>query len=242
MNRFLVVLFFTILVFSKNTNAQNGSDDKELLLTILQTTSQIYGSDEALINGFAFTPNNVNAGGDPFFISPSFANASITISDKVFEVESLKYDIADERLVLLVTVKSGAKFPILLNNEFIQHFELSQAHFYPATLYLTDNEVKGFIDLVYSGSFNFVTKYKKEFVKMYTKVDPFGKYSETQIHHYLIRNGVSKKIKSKKSLLDTFNPFQKEISRYMKTNHIKFRKANRQQLVQLLRYCDELAK
>jgi hypothetical protein len=242
MKRFFITIFCILLLFSEITKGQSRTDEKELLQTILQFTSQIYGSDEALINGFAYTPHNVNASGDPFFKSASYANASISISDKVFNVESLKFDIAEERLILLVTVKSGAKFPILLNNEFIQYFELYQANFFPATKYFSDNEVKGFVDVVYSGSFFFVTKYKKEFVKMYTKVDPFGKYSETQIHHYLIRDGVSRKIKNKKNLLDAFKPFQKDISKYMKTNHIKFKKANHQQLVQLLSYCDELAK
>ena len=242
MKRFFITIFCILLHFSEITKGQSRTDEKELLQTILQFTSQIYGSDEALINGFAYTPHNVNASGDPFFKSASYANASISISDKVFNVESLKFDIAEERLILLVTVKSGAKFPILLNNEFIQYFELYQANFFPATKYFSDNEVKGFVDVVYSGSFFFVTKYKKEFVKMYTKVDPFGKYSETQIHHYLIRDGVSRKIKNKKNLLDAFKPFQKDISKYMKTNHIKFKKANHQQLVQLLSYCDELAK
>lgn len=242
MNRFVFPLFFTLFLFPLFTYTQSRTDEKEMLQTILQFTSQIYGSDEALINGIAYTPNNVNAGGDPFFNSASYANASISISDKVFSVESLKFDIAEEKLILLVTVKSGAKFPILLNNEFIQYFELYQAHFFPATMYFFDNEVKGFVDVVYSGSFFFATKYKKEFVKMYTKVDPFGKYSETQIHHYLIKDGVSKKIKNKKNLLDAFKPFQKDISKYMKSNHIKFKKANHQQLVQLLSYCDELAK
>lgn len=221
---------------------QVKTDEKVLLQTLLQYTLGVYGSDEALVNGFAYTQSNVNADGNPYFQNDVFSHASLSISDKIFEVESFKYDIANDKLILLVTLKSGAKFPIQLNNEFIQQFDFFQGNFYPASKFFQANEVKGFVDLVYSGSFIFVTKYKKEFVKMYSKVDPFGKYSETQINHYLIRDGSAKRIKSKKNLLDSFAPFQKDISRYMKSNKIKFRKATHQQLAQLLSYCDELSK
>jgi len=242
MSRLSKTVFVLFFLCQLTLFVQSQSGEQAVLQAMMQSTSNIYGSDEALINGFAYLPMNRDANGHPFFFSDSFASASIQISDKVFDVESLKYDIADERLVLLVTLKSGAKFPILLNNTFIQQFTLNGAQFRPAQNYFLNNETQGFVDLIYAGSFTFVTKYKKDFIKMFTKVDPFGKYSETQINHYLIRDGIPNRIRYKKQLLNAFAPHQKEISRYMKLNKIKFRKAAHQQLVQLLTYCDELSK
>lgn len=239
----LIYLFIVFLFsFPLVSLTQVKTDEKAILQTLLQYTSGVYGSDEALINGFAYTHSNVQADGNPYFQDDIFSHASLSICDKIFKVESLKYDIVNDKLILLVTLKSGARFPIQLNNEFIQQFDFFQSNFYPATKFFPTKEVKGFVDLVYSGSFIFVTKYKKELVKMYSKVDPFGKYSETQINHYLIRDGSAKRIKSKKNLLDSFTPYQKDISRYMKSNKIKFKKATHQQMAQLLSYCDELSK
>ena len=231
----ILCLFLTVICIPIHSQ----STDNDLLKSLLELSSSKYGSDEALVNGTSYQQSNARADGDPFFYSPEWENAKITISNKIFEVQSLKFDIADEKLVLHITMQSGAKIPILLNNEFIENFELHQCYFVPSQAYFIDNEVKGFVDLVYTRSFTFVTKYKKEFVKMYTKVNPNGKFSETQANHYLIRNGVITRIKSKKGIVKAFEPYKKEISKYMKMNHIKFKTADHQQLSLLLKFCDE---
>ncbi len=234
---FQVLVSFCLLLFFTDIHAQKK--DEIILSQILEQASSVYGVDDALVNGLLFLPGNVNAAGDPYFYGNGWKTATVSVNGRIFTVEAMKYDICDERLILLVNLGSGSRVPLVLNSDFIQWFSLSDAYFVQASLYFPQEEMKGFVDLIYEGNITFVAKNKKEFVNMYTQVTPFGKFSETKVTYYLIKDKKAIKIRNKRSLLSAFEANRKEINRFMKSNDIHFRKATHSQLATLAKFCDD---
>jgi hypothetical protein len=234
---FQVLVSFYLLLFCADLQAQNK--EEIILSQILEQASLKYGIDDALVNGLLFLPGNINAAGDPYFYGNGWKAAKLSVNERIFSVEAIKYDICDERLILLVALNSGSRVPLVLNNDFIQWFTLSDANFVHANLYFAKDEMKGFVDLIYEGNITFISKYKKEFVNMYTQVTPFGKFSETKVTYYLIKDKKVIKIRNKRTLLSAFEANRKEINRFMKTNDIHFRKATHSQLANLAKFCDD---
>jgi hypothetical protein len=238
--RFHTVFFICSLLFSANIQAQQK--EEMILSQILDQASSLYGLDDALVNGLLFLPGNINAAGDPYFLGNGWKSAFISVNERIHSVEAFKYDICDERLILLVTLSSGSRVPVILNNDFILWFSISNHSFIQAGQYFAPGEMKGFVDLIYEGNISFLSKHKKEFVNMYTQVTPFGKFSETKVTYYLIKDKKAIKIKNKRSLLSAFETNRKEINRFIKTNNIHFRKATHSQLMELAKYCDDVSR
>lgn len=238
MYKILFQSIFSLFLLLYLTDIQAQEKEEVLLNQILEQASSVYGVDDALVNGLLFLPGNVNAAGDPYFQGNGWKSATISVNGRVFTVEAMKYDICDERLILLVNLGSGSRVPIVLNSDFIQWFSLSDSYFVQASQYLKQEELKGFVDLIHEGNFSLIAKSKKEFVNMYTQVTPFGKFSESKVTYYLIKDDKVLKIRNKRSFLSAFETNRKEINHFMKSNNIHFRNATHDQLAGLAKFCD----
>ncbi len=68
-----------------------------------------------------------------------------------------------------------------------------------------------------------------------------GRYSKPSTTLYLHINDDFVKISNKKDLLLLFISKKKEISRFIQRNRINFKHANNSQLINLLKYCDDIS-
>ena len=208
---------------------------------IRESTSTFYGTDDVLINGGVYTPLHPVASGNQYFIRSNFSKGSLSLVGRDFQNVDLKFDIEQQRLILKGFIDSVNFEIIVLNDNYIKEFVLFDYKFVNLSNYLNSKTIKGFYELIYSGSFVFVRSYHKEFLASYSNRYLNGKYSETKIENFIIRDNIKYEIKKNKNLFSVFPEQKGLIKKFMKDNKIKLRKASNTSLNKLMQYCDEVS-
>lgn len=229
------ILLQSLIVFP-----QSDDDIMKAMDSIKHKSDSVYGLDFELVNGPIYYQKNLFALGDPFFGSSDWFDGQVRINGILHTGLKLKYNIELDQLIMLVTLKSGLATTIIMNEKHVVSFSLEQQHFI-STSSITANDIKAvYVHEIYQGSFTLLASYKKNFINDYNTKTPYGKYSDRQSTYFIEENGVVTKIGNKKTLLTYFESVKKEISKYMKKNGFKFKKANSRQWHSLMLYCDEL--
>ena len=232
MKKFVI---FLLLLLSLNIFAQNATEQ------LRQHTSEIYGTDDILVNGTTYRPLHPIASGDPFFINGVFVRGQLNLKGRSFQNVLLKFDIEQQKLVLK-HFDDGAKFELIaLNNNYIKSFSLHDKFFVNIDDLIKNDEAKGFYELIYRGDFLFVREYKKVFVGTFSDKYPYGKYSDTKTTNFLFLKGKKYKVAKKKDLYNLFPQYKTLIKKFMKEHKIKLRKSNNKKLNILTQYCDEIS-
>ncbi|HHL57525.1 MAG TPA: hypothetical protein ENJ14_01130 [Bacteroidetes bacterium] len=229
---FLLLLIF-LLPFESS-----AQEDRVRMLKA--RADSILGADDELVNGTIYLQEHLMANNHPFFLYSDWYFGNITVNGDLFKGVFLKYDIYSDKLILKAARHRGGTVVISLNNEFVDNFRLGDRYFVNAT----DFRVKGlqtdFVELLYHGNFDFFVGYVKLFNSNYSSKAPYGYYGKTISFYYILQDGRLTRINAKKSLLGYFEPYKKEIKRFMKKNKIKYGKASYTQLHALMHYCDNL--
>jgi len=224
-----------LLLLSFNISAQNATEQ------LRQLTSEIYGTDDILVNGTTYRSLHPIASGNPFYVSSVFVEGQLNLKGRSFQNVLLKYDIEQQKLILKHFV-GPAKFELIaLNNNYIKSFSLHDRYFVNIESIVKNNETKGFYELIYQGDFLFVREYKKVFVSTFSDKYPYGKYSDTKTTNFLFLKGEKFKIAKKKDLYNLYPQHKVLIKKFMKEHKIKLRKSNNKKLNILMQYCDEIS-
>jgi hypothetical protein len=228
-------IIFLLLLLSLNIFAQNATEQ------LWQQTSEIYGTDDILVNGTTYRPLHPIASGDPFFINGIFVHGQLNLKGRSFQNVLLKFDIEQQKLILKHFV-DGAKFELIaFNNNYIKSFSLHGRFFVNIDDLIKNDKAKGFYELIYQGDFLFVREYKKVFVSTFSDKYPYGKYSDTKTTNFLFLEGEKFKISKRKDLYNLFPQHKVLIKKFMKEHKIKLRKSNNNKLNILMQYCDEIS-
>ncbi len=206
---------------------------------LYRQTEQIYSTDDLLVNGQFYVPEKPRAQGSPYFGNKGFQEAALSIKGRLFEKVKIKYDLANQRLILQTTLESGQYVPVMLNNELVDSFHLAGTHFINARHY--DASVSGFYALVYEGRFSFLIRYEKSFRAVYDNQTPNGSYTDSKANYFLYRDGKLTALNGKKNLLKYFSPVKSLVKTYLRKNRIKYQKADTRTLNQLMKYCDSIS-
>ena len=87
-----------------------------------------YGSDTDLVNGEKYFYPYKQALGDPFLF-PESRSAVITIHEKEFEGQLLRYDVFNQMLILDFQNIYGASSSLVLRNEWVESFAFQEKKF-----------------------------------------------------------------------------------------------------------------
>ena len=231
------LLFLMFIQFLPLLLVGQTSDVPNSIISLIDSTQKIYGSNDLLINGKVYYQANRMATGTPFLFSPKFERGTIFTRGQSFEVAGLNYNIVDHEIILLNITADGAKLHIKLSNILIDSFLLNN--------YLFVNLEEINIPSNYShmlvtnkGNCYFLIGYDKEFINRYSENDPYGKFSGTKKSLFLVCDGALVRINSKKTLLESFPSIKKDISTFLKKYKIKLSKASPEQLKQLMEFCN----
>jgi len=231
---FAIMLFMPIVIFSQNEN--NG-----LTINSNDINRVLYGSSDELISGKTYLPEHPLAKGNPFYDDRSKISGTIYIKGNKYPGNVFGYDIVNERVILNVFQKNSAQFEIELNEALIDSMMIGNTFFVNSALKIIPGFESGFIEIIYKGDLLFVERHRKTFVNQYSTSSPHGFYTPDKSEYYLIADTIPIRISSKKSFLNEFEPNKKEIKKYMKSIRFKFKKANTEQWMKLLKYCDNLS-
>lgn len=233
-----VLLFALISLIFNITSAQ---DSPEIYSSYVSSIDSIYGTDDILVNGGLYFPTHPLAQGNPYLTKTDWTKGIIFSKGKSFKDVDLQYDLTMDKIVLQKTLNNGKLVKIVLNNELVDSFAFDQKKFVNARWILLDNSVKGFVELIYDKEIRFFVKYHKEYISQFTDSNPYGKYSKVKSARYIYNNNILTKVSNKKSLLKYFELYKKEIKKYLRKNHINYKKANSRQLFDLIDHCNELS-
>ena len=214
---------------------------KQVEKELLKKAEIVYGLDDRLVNGLVYKDKHPKATKHPYFLNDSWKKGVIFINDNVYKNLSLNYNIESEQIILNQFFSDRKSVKILLNNNVIDSVLLTDRLFINSK-HIKAKEFEGFYELVYRGNFTAYRKHTKGFHERHTTFDPHGTYSNTESVLYLInKKGEGKKIKGKGSLLNSFSKYKRQIKKYIKKNQIIFNKISKNQLINLLQYCDGIS-
>ncbi len=228
---FMCIQFLPLLIVGQSSDVSNS------IISLIDSTQKIYGSNDLLINGKVYYQPNRMASGTPFLFSPKFERGTIFTRGQSFEVAGLNYNIVDHELILLNITADGAKLHIKLSNILIDSFLLNN-YLFVNLKELNISSNYPYMLATNKGLYYFLIGYDKEFVNRYSENDPYGKFSGTKKTLFLVYDSALVRINSKKTFLEYFPTIKKEISTFLKKHKIKLSKASPEQLKQLMEFCN----
>ncbi len=230
-----------LMLFSikQSYSQQSAQSIANLVNEILKYTGSIYGSDDRLITGKYYVPTHPLALGHPYLISRDWLPATLYIKGVIFNDVEVKYNIEDDLIILKRQYEQGLVDELLLNNSYIDSVRIS-GHLFINTSLVDEKISPGYFEQIYNGGFVAYLKHKNSYKDELSPQMMYGKYMEPKTTLYLFDDNQLLEIASKKELMTHFSPNEKMISRFMKQNKIRFRKAIDEQFIKLLNYCDEL--
>ncbi|HPE57348.1 MAG TPA: hypothetical protein PK904_13155 [Bacteroidales bacterium] len=228
----LVYLFF--LPFS-NILAQDGDAQR-----ILSESNLLYGSNDFIERGFVYIPDHPKANGNPYYLNADWNKATITFIGDEYEILFIKYNIVDETVILQKGESDTyVKQPVILNSSQIDQFQLAGQVFTNLNHVMSEANIQGFGEILYAGQFHFIRKYSKTFMNQYNKTNPNGLYSKLNTNYFIIKNDQAIRIYNKSSLINAFPGIQKQLKKKLRDLHFKFRKANNDQWIEIMSWCDK---
>jgi hypothetical protein len=204
------------------------------------TVIQQYPSDkQSLLNGRIWRNQYSNAFNDQFFLTNTFLKGSVTFNGRRFNNLDLKYDIANDELILSIE-----SYPVIsMNKEKVDSFSLV----YGNRNYLiintgTDSSdvLRGYVNVLYDGPSSLFVKYTK-------KIQPLavdGRYDLFFQEHriYLKKGKEIVPVAGKRKLLKLLEDKKREIRNYIKSNNLRLMQKDPGTFIPVLKYYDSIRK
>jgi len=197
-----------------------------------------YGSDTDLVNGEKYFYPYRNAMGNPFFFENP-RKAVITIHEKEFDDQMLRYDIYNQELVLDYTDLYGASSSLVLRNEWVESFSFENQRF--VKMVGPDGKA-GFFQEVDNGPIACVYRWSKNYQLNLTSGVQGYYFTEPVRESYLVIDGHFHPYRNNSTFIKVFNAdSRKQIKQFMRQSRIKVKRAPDSQIRHLVEYCNSLS-
>lgn len=236
----LLTLFFNISVILLSSTVCSQTKDQNNAYRLSKYALEKYGTNDFLVNGWKYYPDHFNAIGNPNFNNMDWSDGTLTMRGETFENNLLVYNIQMDEVALMIKLKNSSTAFVMLNKDFVESFSIGEYQFINSSEIVPEIELKGYIEILYTGNFIFIIKHHKNYVANFTSTTPNGSISKQVSTNYILKDGVLHKINSKKTLINYFEVHKKQIKKFMKQHKIRFKQASNDQLKQLMNYCDAL--
>jgi len=197
-----------------------------------------YGKDADLMNGEKYFYPYGGASGDPFFFTEP-RSAIITIHEKQFEDQQLRYDIYQQKLILDYINIYGATSSLVLRNEWLDEFAFEKHLF---------RRMEGpegqlvFFQVVTDGPITCVYHWSKNYSLNLSSGVQNHYFTDPTKESYLIIDGQFHMYRSNGNFTKTFDQeIQKAIKQFMRQTKIKVKNASDSQMRHLVEYCNSLS-
>lgn len=174
--------------------------------------------NQILYNGRIWRNLYSKVRGHAFLFSDDFASGSVTVTGRTFNNVSIRYDIYRDELVAV----TGNGFLIQLNKEMVEAFSVPHGGRTYEFIRMGSDTLRnpnGYVNVLASGTVSLLVKYRKKIV--YLAVD--NKYDQfEQLHRiYLMKDGTSYPVKSRKNLLALLGDRKQEIKTFIRKGNLK---------------------
>jgi len=233
----IILLSFGVVSMAQETEPKLVQNEND----IVGFTKNFYGTNDVLVNGRKYIPQHFKAGGNPYFLGENWMKGTVSVAGSVFENVDLLYNIETDQLVLRTNTSNNDTVFVVLNDETVDHFIIDGNTFIRSGSLRLNQNLSGYFEEVYNGSFSFLIKHQKSYISDYSKTSPNGHYSKLYTTNFIFQNGVLSKVTNRKAFLNYFSENSKAIKTFMKKNKIRYSKANNNSMITLLKYCDDIS-
>ncbi|HKK58952.1 MAG TPA: hypothetical protein VJ937_05710 [Salinivirga sp.] len=233
--RFLQIFIICIYVFP--AHAQNSLGEEQSLYNYVK---EQYKTSDILVNGKELFPDDPRINNYPYLFTENWIAADIYIKGEVFYNELIRYNLYSDQLVLQFYQEQTLPKAIILDNQLVDSVDVN-GHMLVSVFRLGFSDIdRSFVELIESGEMRYCIAYYKDYIRMYSTLDPYGKYSELKTNKYLFRNGKSFKANNRRQFLRAFPDSKREIRRFLRRNNMKYKNATTSQISTLIEFCNEL--
>jgi len=195
--------------------------------------------NQILYNGRLWRNLYSRVKGDPFLFTEEFLTGTVTIGNKTFNNVSIKYDVFKDELIAL----SERGFLLQLNKEVIDAFSFNWHERLYQFRKLNSDSLKnpnGFVNVLADGDVSLLVKYKKDI--LYLAIDNrYDLFNQTH-RIYIVKDGETYLVNSKKELLGLLNSRKQEIKSFVSDNKLKLSRNNPDSFMAVVGYYNELQK
>lgn len=195
-----------------------------------------YGPDPALANGVQYVGYDPRIKGHQFLTSEDYTLGSISINGKTFKNQVLNLDIYKNKLILKLRDQFETTKLIELYAAFIDSFEFDGKQFKNISF---TGLPQRFYQIIDHGNLKFAIYWRKEQHLVYTsKAEEY--FSDPIRESYFLIDNIPNSFSNNKSFINLFSEKNKPLlNKFLKTNHINIKKANNQELKNILIFCTE---
>ena len=199
---------------------------------------QAFGLDQDLVNGVQYSNKYRNARGHPYFLEDKFQNGSVTVEGRKYEDVWLKYDLLSQHVEIEYEDFSGGKSRLITVAARMSAFNFGKYDFRKMTLQ-GDGEL--YYQAIRTSSFTCYIHWDKRLVPVHDGAGYTGQFSDPRTDCWLERDGTISRFHDRRSFAMLFGEeLQKEIARFLKSEHISFRKSGPEELLHALNGIDQL--
>lgn len=200
------------------------------------------GDHEVFFSGSAYSIHKGNIYGNPFIYSGNWQTGDIYIYGRVFFDIEMKLDIYNDVLLINHTDTKYNNQPIVINDNSLKGIFLLNRYFVKIQSDEADSlQIKeGYYELVYYDKSIVLIKHSKSIQTELKFGTDLREEYVSSTDYYIICNGRSSKINSKKALVKALSKHSKEVKRFIKANRIKYSKQKLENIVKIVRYYDSL--
>lgn len=232
MRKPLTFTVFAVLLWFPDLYAQQSS-----ITDYLAEYEKKYGRDADLVNGEKYFYPYRNSQGNPFFFTEP-RRAVITINDKEFRDQLLRYDIFNQQLILDFKNIYGANSSLVLRQEWVESFVFEHQRF--VRLVGPDGKA-GYYQLIWDGPITCVYRWSKDHKLDLTSGAQNYYFTEPAKESYLVLGGQYYSYRNNRTFLKAFDPeLQKTIKQFMRQSKVKVIRGTDAQIRHLLEYCNAL--
>ncbi|MCU0409057.1 MAG: hypothetical protein MUD02_08930 [Bacteroidales bacterium] len=190
-----------------------------------------------LLNGRIWRNQYHRTQGSQFLLSEAFIKGSVCFNNNWFDDLELKYDAANDELILKVE-----SYPlIILNKEMVDSFRLHTDRTY--TFFNAGNDttqlLSGYVNILYDGKTPLYSRYFKEIQPL--AVDGIFDLFVDEQKLYILKDNKVLTVSGRRKFLDLFGDRRKEIKKYLKVNKVKAEAKHPEGYTAALRFYDNLA-
>lgn len=228
----------TILAVMLLMVAVNLFPQKPSITDYLTQIERKYGSDADLVNGEKYSYPYSQALGDPF-LYPEARTAAITIHEKEFKGQQLRYDIYNQQLILDYENLYGVNASLVLRSEWVEAFAFENQKF--EKMEGPDGET-GFFQVLGEGQIDCIYLWTKKYLLNLNSGERNYYFSDAKRSSFLRIVGKVHPYKSNGNFIKAFDPaLQKPIKQFLRQAKIKVKTASDAQMRHLLEYCNTLS-
>jgi hypothetical protein len=171
----------------------------------------------------------------PFFGIDDWVFGSVDYWGELYENVPVMYDLSTDQVI----TEHNRGNPIKLIPDKVDGFVVDDHTFQRLRNNGTNKVSEGFYERLYDGATKVYAKHQKVYREDITAREVVPRFEESS-RYFILKDGVLIQVKTKGTVLDTFEDRKQNVKNFIKKNRIRFKDSRAQSIVRVAEYYDTL--